>query len=422
MRAQTGSRRLHRRLAEIAVAAAAAAGTFVAAPAAVADTAPSPGVVVSGDGLVARGDSALGDMVIDAAGREHLLTAVHRKGHRQLTYRYGVKRRAAGDFTLHHVHLHTSKQHPRVETLLSTSGRQVDAIIASCTGVWTSHAAVSRHTLPALTRAVHGPSSCGEDTSLNLDNAVALPHGRIALLVDPNTGRGGQFEVYVGRAGHAFHRADSQPQFPDGVEALRLARDPVTGTRYIAYTHGVQTSPGRTGVQVGVVEQQPGGDWTSPADVASVSDDYGHRLDVAAADGDVVVAVSKNAVAVSDPTPGTLLVERTADGGWQPAQAPDSTQPNDVNAHVTFRSDGTLGLAFARCSTDHPGDLSYARGTAYTETRTDGTWSAATAKSKPVNLTIDFTVFDRSGDPVVGFRRHGSALPINDRACVVTTG
>lgn len=399
-----------RLLSGLLAVTAALSVVVAAAPAQAAK--PRPGFTISGLGRVATGTGADGALVIDGAHRKHVLAADVAGGRVRYTYQVRGGGTASRTQTLR---LPTSGPKPHLIETLSASGRQVDAVVAACNGVWVGHGHASGHRLGHFTRAFPGTRTCPDGGfRAQLVAAVPLSGGRLALLASPAYPRGsGQTftmpEIYVGKPGHRFRLAQSQPQQEyDGSLAgtSGLALDASTGQLVFARVTAGTTGQETVRVQVG----GPDTGWSSPVVVATVPSAYSD-LAVTAAAGEIAIAVSRHADSVTpvdaSPLPGILLVEGTEAGEWQPPAPAPYTDNADVQPQLGLAADGRLSLAFGRC-TDKP-RRNRAPGVVYTEVRNEGgVWSRPRARSAKQRISIEWVL---PGKQRVGFRTFAANAP-----------
>jgi hypothetical protein len=143
---------------------------------------------------------------------------------------------------------------------VSPSGRALYVAGAYCNTVLVRQARIRSASLPRLRArdAAVPKRPCRTDTDegdvdlpLTLEDLVALPHGRLALLVLPALRRTGAQEpdlaVYVGRPGRAFKRT-VLPDTATVADAV-IARDASSGRLYVASTR-VQDPSGTQSVQL----------------------------------------------------------------------------------------------------------------------------------------------------------------------------
>jgi hypothetical protein len=396
------------------LAVTAALSTLVAAGPAQAAASPKPGFTIRGLGRVATGTGADGALVIDGAGRKHVLAVDIVGGRARYTYQVRGGGRASRTQTQR---LPAFGIKPRVFETLSADGAHVYAAVAACNGIWTAAARVKKNRLSRFRRALPGTKSCSAARYRAMLTAVVpLPGGRLALLASPAYGAGSTpplgaafTQVYVGKPGHRFQLASSQPQqVYDGSLAGSsvLALDATTGR--LVFARLVEDLAGQQTVHVQVGGPDTG--WSSPVVAATVPTAYSD-LAVTAAAGQVAIAVSRHADSVTpvnaSPLPGILLIEGTEAGGWQPPAAAPYTDNADVQPQLGLAADGRLSLAFGRCA-DKP-RRNRAPGVVYTEVRNEGgVWSQPRARSAKQRIAVEWVL---PGRQRVGFRTFAANAP-----------
>jgi hypothetical protein len=213
------------------------------------------------------------------------------------------------------------------DTMLLTSsvdGESIDVVLASCRAISVIQVAASANRLPRITAADKvlpqyrcGDGGDGTDASPDLQAAVALSGGRIALLFDDNPRRPhtdpGE-TVYIGRPGHHFVKTvlpGSVRKVPGGV----MTRDPSNGAVYVANTVGNQIDVWKLSTSATT--------WSRPAKAASISGNGGDNLSsIAATDGQIWLGIYRDANGndgysrATPATDGAFIAHRDAAGHW----------------------------------------------------------------------------------------------------------
>jgi hypothetical protein len=259
-----------------------------------------------------------GALAVDSSGGQHELASLLTDPGGHLTY--VTRRPGAHSLTKR---LISGAGHPDT-TLLATSvnGQSIDVVLANCHALDVIQVSASADELPAITsrdKALDqgrcGSGGDGTNANPDLQAAVALDHGRLALLFDndPQHPRTDPVQtVYLGRPGHAFHRT-VLPGSVSKVAGAVMTRDPSTGAVYVANTTGGHvdvwklSSSGRT--------------WSQPVSATAIGDDD-TLTSIAATNAAVWIGVYRDADGndgFSQPTPatdGAFIAHRSASGRW----------------------------------------------------------------------------------------------------------
>jgi hypothetical protein len=261
-----------------------------------------------------------GSLAVDRSGGEHELVAqlddpstglsylTRRPGHMQFA---DQPVRGAG--------------HPDTLFLASSvDGQWIDVVTATCRAVDVIAVPATADRLPAITphdkvlpQHRCGNGGDGTDAHPDLQSVVALPSGRVALLLDndPRSGAADPVQtVYLGRPGHHFVRT-VLPGSTSKVLGAVMTRDPVTGALYVANTAG-------DNVDVWTLARSKRS-WSKPVVATALRSDGSQILSsIAALDSELWIGVFREADindGFSRPTPatdGAYLVHRSRAGHW----------------------------------------------------------------------------------------------------------
>jgi hypothetical protein len=383
---------------------AATAGPAYGGP--VDHSATKSGFHVSGHGRVFGGQLRAAGLVIDSSGADHVL-AWNPSGRGD--YRFYVRKHGSRKFTHTAVKYNPSdRQHTFAAETVSTSGRKVDAIFVGCSGILTSDAPGHARRLPKPGRAVPGRGCDADDgLAVSLDGFVALPHGRLALLVNDGSETAGSspLEVWSGRPGSRFTMASAQPTAAaKGIEANTLrfqafVRDPVTDHLDI-----VLETESLTDTTLSLSSLAPGGEWTNPKVIATLAkSDSGNRdYGVAAAttyNGQLTLGIQATVPKPGHPNrsiPGAYILGRSLNGApVTTSRLPHSADGDGDLKLFTNRSNGRLHAAFDRIGGNGSG--------IYEEQLVGKTSPGPARLAKGAGRYLGSLALTPHGQPVVGF-------------------
>ena len=172
----------------------------------------------------------------------------------------------------------------------------------------------------------------GDDTDWELRDMVALPRGRVAVLVNKAPGgTPGGMCVWVGRPGGRWTKTKITTEHAQGDQRIEFARDASTGRLYVAAVVNAAASS-----EIQVFSGRPQGSWSStslPADPGS------NVTGLAAMHGQLWLAFHRDSRPTSldqpaAPTDGVFLAHRSREGEWTAPTRPAGTTINSLNLRL----------------------------------------------------------------------------------------
>lgn len=368
----------------------------------------TPGFALTDRGLVTplgKASSILGDLAVDPKGGEHVLTARLHTGKKYAEYRYYSRTASQKRFSSHVVALSIARPLARVSLLTNTSGSKVIAVVSNTHGVWTAQTSIKSKQLPSPRLAAKcSPLACRSEVPFGVTGAVALPHDKVAILALVG---GVKPQIFTGTPGKRFTLSNQSSQLDDDLSPSDFLRDPVTGEEYmVGELVGMPD-------EVQVSARKPGGAWSAPQTIASLSiGGTRYRIKGASASsGHVAVALAQTNDPASPSEPPIEIVQRTPAGTWRAPTRPAHLTRHDLEPQLVWSTNGKrLVLAFDRRTGTEP-----APGTVRTEHLHGGTWSSLrTLTSHTTYQTITSLRLGKHDHPIVAFERYAKGTMIAD--------